>query len=326
MIRLAIDMMGGDLGSQATLEGVRIFQRKHPGEIEFLLVGRKEELIGAEDCQVIDARDIVPVEAGVLDSLSMKESSMYKAVELVKEKKADGVISSGGTGAFLADATVMLRNIPGVTRACLVAPFPTKVKGKRVVVLDVGANNENSGAEISQFASMGSLYCQAVYGIKEPRVFVLANGSEADKGSPESKEAFKLLNENKRINFKGNIEARDIFSGEADVVATDGYSGNILLKGSEGTALLISQMIKKSFERNIFSKIGYLLSRKGFKEMSEIMGNESVGGALLLGVNGVVVKAHGNSDGESFYHAIEVAYALAKNNIVERIKEGLANE
>jgi glycerol-3-phosphate acyltransferase PlsX len=173
---------------------------------------------------------------------------------------------------------------------------------------------------------MGSLYSRYIYGIEEPRVFVLANGTEEDKGSPEGKIAYKILSEDKHINFGGNIEAREVLSGQADVVVTDGYSGNIFLKGSEGVAKLMGEMIKRSFKRNLFSKIGYLFSKKGFKEMSQTMGYESVGGALLLGVNGVVVKAHGSSDGEAVSSAIEVAYTLAKNNIVEKIKEGLANE
>ena len=200
------------------------------------------------------------------------------------------------------------------------------MKDKKVVILDVGASNENSGEEIAQFATMGSLYSRYIYGIEEPRVFVLANGTEEDKGSPEGKIAYKILSEDKQINFGGNIEAREVLSGQADVVVTDGYSGNIFLKGSEGVAKLMGEMIKRSFKRNLFSKIGYLFSKKGFKEMSQTMGYESVGGAMLLGVNGVVVKAHGSSDGEAVSSAIEVAYTLAKNNIVEKIKEGLANE
>ena len=173
---------------------------------------------------------------------------------------------------------------------------------------------------------MGSLYSKIVYGVEEPKVYLLSNGREDEKGSPEGKEAFKLLSRRKELRFQGNIEARDVFTGEADVVATDGYSGNILLKGSEGVAKLMGEWIARSFKRNLFSKLGYLLSKEGFREMSEAMGRESVGGALLLGVNGIVVKAHGNSDANGFYHAIEVAYALAKSNIVEKIKEGLTNE
>jgi glycerol-3-phosphate acyltransferase PlsX len=323
MITLAVDMSSGDLGSKAALEGVRLFQEKHPNEVNFLLVGKKEELEGAQG-EIVDAKEVMPMEAGVLDALRNKESSMFKAVNSVKEKKADGVISCGGTGAFLTCATVLLRKIPGAERACLVAPFPTRIKGKRVVILDVGANNENSGKEIAQFAFMGSLYSKCVYGTKDPKVYVLSNGSEEGKGSPEGQEAYALLKERKDINFQGNLEARDVLNGDADVVATDGFSGNTLLKGTEGVAKMMSEMMKSAFKRNIFSKLGYLLSRKGFKDMKETMDYKSVGGAMLLGVNGVVVKAHGNSDGVAIFHAIEVAYFLVKNKLVDQIKEGLS--
>ena len=255
MITLAVDMSSGDLGSKAALEGVRLFQEKHPNEVNFLLVGKKEELEGAQG-EIVDAKEVMPMEAGVLDALRNKESSMFKAVNSVKEKKADGVISCGGTGAFLTCATVLLRKIPGAERACLVAPFPTRIKGKRVVILDVGANNENSGKEIAQFAFMGSLYSKCVYGTKDPKVYVLSNGSEEGKGSPEGQEAYALLKERKDINFQGNLEARDVLNGDADVVATDGFSGNTLLKGTEGVAKMMSEMMKSAFKRTIFSKLG----------------------------------------------------------------------
>jgi glycerol-3-phosphate acyltransferase PlsX len=153
---------------------------------------------------------------------------------------------------------------------------------------------------------------------------VLSNGSEEAKGSPEGQEAYALLKERTDINFQGNLEARDVLNGDADVVATDGFSGNTLLKGTEGVAKMMSEMMKSAFKRNVFSKLGYLLSRKGFKDMKETMDYKSVGGAMLLGVNGVVVKAHGNSDGVAIFHAIEVAYSLVKNKLVDQIKEGLS--
>lgn len=323
MITLAIDMMGGDLGSAATLEGLAQFKKEHD-DVAFLLVGKKEELSGSGD-EVIDARDVLPMTAGALDALRAKESSMYKAISLVAEKKAVGVISCGATGAYLSASALLLKKIPGVLRPALITPFPTKVKGKKVVILDVGASNENSGAEIAQFAHMGDFYAQEVLGVEKPKVFLLANGTEKGKGSPEGKEAYGLLSSDQKINFCGNIEARDALSGEADVIATDGFSGNVLLKGDEGVAKIMSGMMKAAFKRNLFSKIGYLLAKKGFDEMSSTMDYKNTGGALLIGVNGVVVKAHGNSNGLAFYHAIDVAYKLAKADIVNRLEKGLSD-
>jgi len=324
MITLAIDMMGGDLGPKTLLEGVSKFKGEHP-DAAFILVGRKEEIPDTYG-EVVDARDVLPMTAGALDALRAKESSMYKAISLVEAKKAFGVVSCGSTGAYLSASAVLLKKIPGVSRPALISPFPTKISGKKVVILDVGASNENSPEEIAQFALMGSLYSQSVLGVASPKVYVLSNGTEEGKGSPEGKEAAKILKEDKRIDFRGNIEAREALSGEADVIATDGFSGNVMLKADEGIAKMMSGMMKTAFKRNLLSKIGYLFAKKGFDEMSKSMDYKNTGGALLIGVNGIVVKAHGNSDAMAFYHAIDVAYKLAKADLVEKIREGFAHE
>lgn len=323
MITLAIDMMGGDLGTKATLAGVKLFNEKHPNEVTFILVGKKEELTGTP-FEVVDAPEVLPMNAGALDALRAKNSSMYVAVNLVALGKAQGVVSTGATGAYLSAAAVLLKKIPGVSRPALITPFPTKIKGKKTTVLDVGASNENNAEEIAQFALMGSLYSHEVLGIESPKVFLLSNGTEEGKGSPAGKEAAKLIAANPKINFCGNIEAREALGGEADVIATVGFSGNVFLKAEEGMAKMMSGMMKAAFKRNFFSKMGYLLAKKGFKEMAETMDYKSTGGALLIGVNGVVVKAHGNSDEIAFYHALDVAYKLAKVDIVTKVKEGLA--
>lgn len=321
MISIALDLMGGDLGIEATLEGARLFHERYP-QAKLILVGKKD-LIPTDLGEVVDAKDVVPMDAGALDALRMKESSMYKAVELVKNGAAQGVVSCGGTGAYLSTATVRLRMIEGIKRSALVTPMPTKIKGKRVVFLDCGASNENSAEELVQFALMGSSYCKAVFGIENPEVYLLSNGSEEHKGSPVGKEAYKLLLDNEKVNFKGNIEASMALSGKADVIVADGFNGNVLLKASEGVAKMMSGMLKAAFKRNIFSKIGYLLCRKGIKEMSDTMDAKKIGGAMLVGVNGNVVKAHGNSNGEAYFHAIEVCYKLIENDLLGKIKQSL---
>ena len=242
-------------------------------------------------------------------------------VSLCKEEENSAVISCGSTGGFLTTASLVLKNIPGVLRAALVAALPTKIKGKKVIILDVGASNENNANQLVQFAKMGRLYYQAVYGVKEPSVYLLSNGSESGKGSPLVKETFSLLENEKFPNFKGNIEARDVLNGEAEVVVADGFTGNVFLKSSEGVAKMMKNMIKDVFKRNFISKIGYLHVRKGIKEMGETMDYKGTGGGLMVGVNGVVVKAHGNSDAYSFESALNVLYSLAKANIVNKIKQ-----
>ncbi len=325
MIKIVVDAMGGDNGSSIVVEAAKKFLADYK-DVELTLVGKKEELSSLENsCRIIDARDIVPMEAGALEVMRLKNSSMMVAIKTLKEEGLDAVVSCGSTGGFLSAATINLKMIPGVKRAALVAPFPTAIKGKNVVILDIGANNENSAEELAQFALMGKLYSQSVYGIEKPSVYLLSNGVEEGKGAPEVKEAYKLLKDSGFEGFKGNIEARYALSGDADVVVADGFTGNIFLKGNEGIAKLMSSLIKKAFKRNLWSKLGYLHVRKGMKEMSETLDYKKTGGAMLLGINGNVVKAHGSSDAESFYHALLVAKKLAEKDVVSQIKKGLEN-
>ena len=325
-MKIVVDAMGGDLGSQVIVEAILNFLKDYQ-DVSFTVVGKKEELTALEGiCEIVDARDIVPMEAGALEVMRMKESSMFKAVNLVRNGGYDAVVSCGSTGGFLSVATLCLKNIPGVLRSALISPFPTKIKGKKVVVLDIGASNENSPEQLLQFGMMGKLYAQNVLGVEHPKTYLLSNGSEPGKGSPEGKLAYKLFEKTNFEGFSGNIEARNALNGEADVIVTDGYTGNIFLKGIEGVAKMMSGMIKAAFKQNLWTKLGYLHVRKGIKEMSETMDYKTTGGAMLLGVNGIVVKAHGSSDALSFYHALRVAYALSKNNIVEKIKEGIKGE
>ena len=324
MMNIIVDTLGSDLGSRPIVAAIKTFINKN-SDINIIAVGNKEELSSLEGlCEIVHAPDVVPMEAGPLEVMRMKNSSMYVASSLMKERKADAIVSAGSTGGFLSCATLLLKTAPNVKRAALVAPFPTKIKGKKVVILDIGASNENSPEELVQFAFMGELYSKAIFGVEKPKIYLLSNGTEAGKGSPSGKQAYKLL-QNKE-GFMGNIEARNALSGEADVIVTDGFTGNIFLKSSEGMAKMMSGMMKSAFKKNLWSKLGYLHVKKGINEMVETMDYKSTGGAMLLGINGVVVKAHGNSDEYSFGCALEVARKLAISNINQKISEGLSNE
>jgi glycerol-3-phosphate acyltransferase PlsX len=322
-MKLVVDTMGGDLGSGVIVSAILAFLKQNP-EVEIIAVGKKEELISLEGkCRIVDAPDVVPMEAGALEVLRLKNSSMIVAIKLLKEEQLDGIISCGSTGGFLSASTIILKLIPGVKRAALVAPFPSYIKGKKVVILDVGANNENSPEELYEFAVMGRLYSQSVYAIENPSVFLLSNGTEEGKGSPEIKQAQKLLVD--FPGYQGNIEARVALDGRADVIVTDGFTGNIFLKGTEGVAKIMSNLMKKAFKKNLWTKLGYLHVRKGINEISQTMDYKSTGGAMLLGVNGVVVKAHGSSDAYAFKCALDVAKKLAEHQVVNKIKEGMEN-
>lgn len=325
-MKIAVDAMGGDNGSKPVVEAIKEFKKTYPND-EIVVFGKKEELEELKDiCRIEDAPEVVPMTAGALEVIRMKNSSMCKAINTMKEENFDAVVSAGSTGGFLSAATIILKTIPGVKRSALVTAFPTKIKGKKVTILDVGANNENSPEELVQFAKMGKAYSEALFENKNPKTYLLSNGSESHKGSPLVKEAHKLLKESNFPGFMGNMEARDILNGEADIIVADGFSGNVLLKGMEGIAKMMSSMIKANFKKNLWTKLGYLHVRGGFKNMSETMDYKSVGGAMLLGINGVVVKAHGNSDAYSFKNAMRVAHQMVEFDVINKIKESLINE
>ena len=324
-MKIAVDAMGGDNGSKPVIEAIKEFKKVNQ-DVEIVVFGKEEELFELSSlARIVNAPDIVPMEAGALEVIRMKNSSMCKAINTMKEEGFDAVVSAGSTGGFLSAATLILKTIPGVKRSALVTAFPTKIKGKKVVVLDVGANNENNAEELVQFAHMGKAYHKALFNSENPTTYLLSNGSEEHKGSPLVKEAHKLLKESNFEGFKGNMEARDVLNGDADILVSDGFSGNVLLKGMEGIAKMMSSMIKENFKKNFWTKLGYLHVKSGFKNMSETMDYKSVGGAMLVGINGVVIKAHGNSDAYSFKNAMRVAHQMVENNVVNKIKESLAN-
>lgn len=327
MLKLAIDMMGSDLGPAELAAGVLDFLKNHD-DVTLCCYGRKEalepQLKSVPRVEIIDAREVVPMECSALKLLRLKDSSMVRAIRDTKENGYDGVVSAGSTGGFLTAATLILKNIPGVERAGLCAPFVTAKKGKQVVILDIGANNENSAADLVGYARMGRLYAVNVLRESSPNCYLLSNGAEEGKGPDYVKEAYKLLTDEGFPGFSGNVEARDALDGQRDVVVAAGYPGNVFLKASEGIASMMNGMIKKAFKRSLRSKIGYLLAKKGFDEMKAAMDYKATGGAILLGVDGVVVKAHGNSDAYAFRHAVEVAYRMAESRIVEAIRSEFA--
>jgi glycerol-3-phosphate acyltransferase PlsX len=292
-------------------------------DVELIVYGKKEELAELDDLvKVVDCRDVMGMEDGALQIMRRKETSMIKAIEGAKNDNLDGVVSAGSTGAFLTASTIYLKLIDGLQRAALVSPFPTAGE-KSVIILDIGANNENTPEHLVQFAQMGRVFSKVYNDVKEPRVYLLSNGAEEKKGSPVVKEAHQLLKNSNFEGFKGNMEARYILSGDADVVVCNGFDGNVVLKGTEGTAKLMTTLLKRAFSKNIFTKIGYLFARSGIAEMKAKMDYKSYGGAMLLGVNKVVVKGHGSSDAKSFYHAIRVTYELIKKDMISKIKEEL---
>ena len=323
MIKIAIDAMGSDRGSSIVVKAVKKFVAEYK-DVELHVVGKKEELAELNGiATIVDAHEVMGMEDGALEVMRRKETSMMKAIDLA-QSGADAVVSAGGTAAFLTGATLKLKLIDQVQRAALVAPFPTE-NGRSVAILDIGANNENTPEHLVQFAKMGAIFAKKVSNAVEARIYLLSNGSEDKKGSPVSKKAFELLKKETKLNFKGNLEAREVLSGTADVVVAEGYAGNVLLKSIEGTASMMNKQIKAAFKKNFLTKLGYLLAKKGFDQMKDNLDYKKYGGAMLLGINGIAVKAHGSSDDYAFFNAIRVAYEMVKLNIVGTIKEEMRN-
>lgn len=320
MIKLAVDAMGMDKGSKVAVDGILDFLEAYK-DVELTVFGNKEELALLEGkCNVVDCKEVMGMEDGALAILRKKETSMIKAVDFAKGEDIDGVVSGGSTGAFLTAATVYLKLIEGVERAALVSPFPTK-DGGNVIILDIGANSENTPEHLLGFAKMGRTFAKAYNNIESPRVYLLSNGAEEKKGSDLVKETHQLLKNSEFEGFKGNIEGRDVLYGSADVVVCGGFDGNVLLKTAEGTAKMMSDMMKEGFKKNLLTKIGYVFARGGMKLIKERMNYKKYGGAMLVGVNKVVVKAHGSSDAYSFYNALRVCYELASKDMVNKLKE-----
>jgi glycerol-3-phosphate acyltransferase PlsX len=326
MKTIILDMGGADKGTAELIQGVLLFLKRNPQSAKLIAVGDIDQMGALSSvAELVDAKGVVPMEAGARDVLRMKDSSMMVAIDLYQQRKADAIVSCGGTGAYLSAATLKLKLIDGVERAALIVPMPNAM-GRITNVLDIGASNENNAEHLVQFAHMGRLFNTAVYGNKEPKVYVLANGTEDKKGSPVSKEALALLQAQKFPGLVGNIEGREALSGIADVIVTDGFTGNVFLKTTEGVFKIMTNEIKKIFKRNIFSKIGYIFAKKGVDDMKAIWDYRVTGGSMLLGLNGVVVKAHGSSDALAFSYAIQVGLKLANADIVDKIAKGFTYE
>ncbi|MEG0592060.1 MAG: phosphate acyltransferase PlsX [Coprobacillus sp.] len=324
MYKLSIDAMSGDLGSSIVVEACENFIKTH-NDVELYVTGKKEELTKLENydrIHIVDARDIVGMEDGIMSVRRKKESSMVKAVLMANNGEVDGVVSCGSTAAFYTSAMLFLKRIEGVEKSCLMVTIPTYNR-KGAVMLDVGANSENTAEQLKDFAIMGNIYSKNIRGVKQPNVALLNIGTESKKGDEVHQLTYKLLEEDENIHFTGNIEGRDVLLGDADVIVTDGFSGNIALKTLEGTASVVMKMIKESMLSSFTGKLGALLSKSNLYSLKEEFDYKSVGGALMVGFESAVVKAHGASDAKAFGSAIDLAYQLVKLDVVSQMKEGL---
>ncbi|ADM08342.1 fatty acid/phospholipid synthesis protein [Parvularcula bermudensis HTCC2503] len=330
-IHIALDVMGGDAGPDVMLQGLR--QARETGfDAEVTLHGRQADIEAAlEAANITDrvpaiapAEDVVTMEDKPTDALRRRRgSSMWQAIAQVKEGNAKAVVSSGNTGALMAMSVLQLRKIEGIDRPAIGALWPTV--SSRCVVLDVGANVEVSANQLVQFAIMGEAYARALFGHDRPSVGLLNVGAEELKGHGLIQTAAKILREaDPEMAFIGFVEGNDISKGVADVVVTDGFSGNIALKTAEGTARMVGGWVKDTLTANLRAKMGAALMMGALKDLKQKMNPSRANGAPLLGVNGLVIKSHGGADADGVAAALMTALALAKHPYLEEIQRTVA--
>ncbi len=323
MIKIAIDAMGGDFGPEPIIEGV--VQALEEKIFMPILVGDKTEILSLlpqyyiSKVEIVDASDVIAMSDQATNALKRKDSSIYKAVELVRNKEADAVVSAGHSGATMTVATLRMGRLPHISKPALATLMPSTAP-VRTLVLDVGAVTDCTPQNLYEFGAMGEAYVQKILGVAEPRVGLLSNGSEDSKGNALTKEAFTLLKNLK--GFVGNVEGKDIFNGKVNVVVCDGFTGNILLKTSEGVVTTVFDLMKQHIRKSLPAKIGALLMRKKvFANMKKQIDKDEYGGAPLLGIDGCAIISHGASNAKAIKNAIFQALAYTQSDVNTVIEE-----
>lgn len=336
---LAVDAMGGDFGINVTVPAsVQFLRKDKSNRHKIVLVGNQEKVkekleeLSASDLiekgmiDIVHASEVVEMDESPAKALKRKkDSSMRVAINLVKNGSAQAAVSAGNTGALMATARFVLKTINGIDRPAIISSMPCRDTSKTIHMLDLGANVDSTPEMLLQFAVMGSVLTRFVDKKSEPRVALLNVGAEEIKGSEKVKKASSLLEASPLINYKGYIEADEIYDAKVDVIVTDGFEGNVALKASEGTAKMIVDVMQEEFKRNAFTKIAGILSLPILKAMKRRLDPRTHNGATLLGLNGVVVKSHGGTDVLGFLHAIHEAFAQADLDLIGHLSEQFEN-
>lgn len=326
MIRIAIDAMGGDHAPQAVVAGVNQAIDSFM-DIEIQLYGDpsqiKKYLTAQERVEIIATSQVIEGEDEPVKAVRhKKDASMVVAARAVKEGQADALLSAGNTGALLTAGLLVVGRMKGIERPGLMPIIPTiNPESPQFILMDAGANAQSKSVYLHQYAILANHYCQTVLQIKKPRIALLNNGTEVSKGDDLRKEAYALLSQERKIHFIGNIEAKDLLNGQADIVITDGFTGNAVLKTLEGTAKGIFKLLKQTLKTGNFkTKLGALLLKGQLKKMAYNFDDTRQGGAVLLGVNHPVIKAHGSANDQAIYHAIEQARMMVLARTIDRMR------
>jgi glycerol-3-phosphate acyltransferase PlsX len=323
--KIAVDAMGSDKAPEVEVEGALLAAAQYG--IPIVLVGQEERLhsllkkheTADLPIEVVHASEVITMkDSAATAARKKKDSSIRVAARLMRDAGVSGVVSAGNTGAVMATVKMVLGTLPVVDRPALSTVLPTQ-KGKPAILLDVGANVDCKPHHLEQFAVMGDIYSRAIFGIRRPRVGLLSIGEEDTKGNELTKEAFKSLKQ-APINFIGNVEGRDIFKGEIDVIVCDGFTGNVALKLSEGLIETFAAMLRQELEKTITAKVGYILAERAFRAFRRRLDYSEYGGAPLLGIKGITIVCHGRSNANAIKNAIRVAHDFCKHNVNQAIE------
>ena len=324
--RIAIDAMGGDHAPAEIVAGA-IRAREELG-VEVLLVGDPAQIEASMrqhttsmPIEIVPAEGTIEMEEEPLSALRRKpKASINVAMDLVKQKRADAVVSAGHSGAAMAAALLRLGRLPGIDRPAIGAVLPTLIQGKPVIILDVGANVDCRPKFLEQFAFMGTVYSRYVMGVEEPKIGLLNIGEEPSKGNELALQTHKLLQENEQIHFIGNAEGRDVLSGNFDVIVCDGFVGNVLLKFAEAVGEVALQILREELPRGWRGKMGTLVLKPNLRRIKQRMDHAEHGGGLLLGVAGVCIISHGSSQAPTIFNAVRLAREAIDNQVLDRIQ------
>jgi glycerol-3-phosphate acyltransferase PlsX len=327
-VRIAVDAMGGDHAPAIVIEGVVDYLRENNRDENFkiVLVGKEKEIhkelkkhrnVRLDRLEIVDALEEISMKEHFLSYWRKREqTSIKKALDLVKNGKAMAMVSAGNTGAVMALAKNVLGSMKNIDRPALAIMLPT-LKGSSLLV-DVGANTDSKPHNLVEFALMGKIYLENIVGIKNPRIGLMNIGEEEVKGNELTKTTHNLLKQ-LDINFIGNVEGRDVYIGEADLIVTDGFTGNVTLKVSEGVVEVMLSMLKREIMSNIFSKIGFFFLKHSLKRIKKKLDYSEYGGALLLGVNGIVIIGHGGSNAKAIKNAISLSCKFVSEKVLDKI-------
>lgn len=327
-MKIAVDAMGGDKAPKVIIEGIKLAQEKY-SNIEYILYGDEEQikkyLTDDLKVEIVHTTEVITFEDSPVKAVrTKKNASLVLAAKAVKEGKADALLSAGNTGALLAAGLLYIGRMKQIERPGLMTTLPSINDDLGTDFIDLGATSDSKAEFLNNYAVLGSVYAKYVRGIDKPKVALLNNGTEETKGNNVTKEAYELLQKNEYIKFIGNLEARDLLYGKADVVVADGFTGNAVLKSTEGAALAVMKLLKQNIlSSGMLAKLGSVLLKPVFKKVAAKMDYTAHNGAILMGVKAPVVKSHGSSEASTIAACIEQIRSVIENNVIEEIEKEL---